>query len=139
MVHIKKRNYAIASFISALIIVVSTLATTMILRNLDWLVGKFVEPGGDGKFDFVRIFEQTKEARLSVHWLFPLLLGLLFFIASLYLLTKIKRKAVRVILDIAVFFILLVAAFICSLLLTRINEIRFGDLLAKLLPLIDKL
>ncbi len=139
MMHMKKRNYAIALFTSVLIVIVSTFATAIILRNLGWLVEKFVETGANDKFDFVRIFEQTKRARLSVHWFIPMLSGILSFLTSHCLLKKIKNKAARITLNIVIFVILLAVSFVCSLLMTRVNGIQFVHLLEKLLPIIDKL
>ena len=63
-------------FAGALIIIVSTLAAAIVLRNLGWIVEKFLGAGVDGKLDFVRIFGQTQHAQLSVHWLLPMLFGL---------------------------------------------------------------
>ena len=139
MINTKKGNSAIAFFASAFISIVSIFTAATILRNLGWLLGNFVEPGVNDKFDFVRIFEQTKNAGLSIHCFFPILLGLLFLISNFYLFPKIKNKVSCITLAIFLFILLFIIAFVCSLLLTRVNGIRFCDLLYKLLPLIDKL
>lgn len=139
MMHMKKRSYAMTLFAGVSIIIVSTLAAAIVLRNLGWIVEKFLGAGVDGKLDFVRIFGQTQHAQLSVHWLLPMLFGLLFFTSSLYLLANLKNRAARITLTTVIFAILLVAAFSCALLLTRVNGVRFGDLLDQLLPIINKL
>lgn len=113
--------------------------TMLLLRNLGGLVGRFVESGPDDKFDFAGIFAQTEDARLTVHWILPVLLGILFFIVVFRFFAGIERRAVGFALMLILFLILFGIALVCSLALTRVNDIRFCDLLAKLLPLLGKL
>ncbi len=130
----------IGNFLPSFFIATVPLFTaSLLLRNLGWLIGNFIKAGDNDKFDFVGIFEQTKEAVLSVHWLIPLVLSLLFFFAVRFLFRGIKSKAILLTLKIVLFVFFMVVAVAFALMLTRVNGIRFCDLLGKLLPLIDKL
>ena len=137
--HTEKRKTAIAFFVSVFITVGPMICASVILRNLGWIIGRFVESGTNDGLDFARIFEQLKEARLSVHFLLPLLFGVLFFVLEHYFVKKLKSKGMRIILNSFIFTVLFVFSFVCSLAFTYVNGIRFCDLLGKLLPLIDKL
>ncbi len=138
MLQTQSRIYAAAAF-AAFIPIASAAAAAAVLHNLGGLVGLFLDGGADGKFDFVRIFAQTREAGLTVHFLWPLMFGVLFFLAFRLGTAKIPARAARIGGTFAVYLLLLLSAFIASLLFSRVNGIRFIDLLAKLLPLIDKL
>lgn len=131
------RNTAVLA--GFLIMNLPTLVTALLLRNLGWLIGRFVESGAGDELDFARIFEQLRDARLTMHWLLPALLGAVFFAVAFRCLTTIGNRAVRRALCVTLFLILLALAHVASLALTRVNGIRFCDLLGKLLPLIDKL
>lgn len=113
--------------------------TALIVRNLGWLVGVFVESGTEAAFDFALIFEQTKTAQLSVPWFLSVLWGILFWILAFRCLAKVKNRPVSFLLMAVLFLVLLGIALLSSLMLTRVNDIRFYDLLRKLLPLIGKL
>ncbi len=127
--------------VSALLggMILSTLAAVLVLRNLGGLVGMLVEADADAAFDFARIFEQTKDARIAPHWLSPLLLFGAYAFALWRFSPRVKRSALHVILWGILFAVLLAVGFACSLMLTRVNDIRFCDLLAALLPVIGKL
>ena len=112
---------------------------SFILRRLGWLVGTFIKAGDNDKFDFVGIFEQTKDAALSIHWLVPLLLSILFLFANHLLFKRIKNKAIGITLGIVLFSVFMMVAVVCALMFTKVNGVRFCDLLGKLLPIIDKL
>jgi len=133
----RNRRIQLLIFFSALLSGISVLAAVGTLRGLGGIVGLAVGDGG-GKFDFPRIFAQTADAALTVHFLLPLLLGVLFFTAARWLAEQ-RSRALAVTAVCVLFLILFLAAFLASLLLTQVNGIRFWDLLAKLLPLIDKL
>ncbi len=127
--------------VSALLggMILSTFAAVLVLRNLGGLIGMFVEADADAAFDFVRIFEQTKDAQIAPHWLFPLLLFGTYAFALLRFSPRATRSALHIILWVILFVLLLTVGFACSLMLTRVNDIRFCDLLAALLPVIGKL
>ncbi len=132
-------EHIIAFLPSVFIVVVPIITSALILSNLGWLVGLFVESSSEDKFNFARIFEQTKDARLSLHCLLPIVLGVLFYIICFYLPQRIKNKGLYRFVKIFVFVLLLMVAIICALMFARVNDVRFCDLLSKLLPLIDKL
>ena len=113
--------------------------TACILRNLGFLVGLLVDSGEGDKFDFVAIFSQTQDAALSLHWIVPLLCGALFYGISVGLSVWIKKRPLRVALSTLAWSVVFLIAFICCLALTNVNDIRFCDLLQKLIPLLDKL
>ena len=113
--------------------------TALIVRNLGRLVGLFVKSGTGAALDFALIFEQTKDAQLSVPWFLSVLWGILFWILAFRCLVKVKNRPVSFLLMAVLFLILLGIALLSSLMLTRVNDIRFYDLLRKLLPLIGKL
>ena len=117
----------------------SIFAAVFVLRNLGEVVGIFVEADGDAAFDVVRIFEQTRVAEIAPHWLLPLLLSVAYAFALWRFFPKAKAFALPVFLWTVLFALLLAVCFAFSLMLTRVNGIRFCDLLSKLLPIIDKL
>ena len=119
--------------------ILSTFAAVLVLRNLGCLVGMFVDTDADAAFDFVRIFEHTTDAQIAPHWLFPLLLFGVYAFALRRFLPRVKQSALHIILWTILFVLLLAVGFACSLMLTRVNDIRFCDLLAALLPVIGKL
>ena len=123
----------------AFITIIPLVAASCLLRNLGAIVGAFVQADEGDKFDFANIFSQTQDAELSLHVLIPLMLGILFLAIRFFLISKIKTKIYRVSLTCILFLVFLLIAVICSLLMTRVNGIRFVELLEKLLPLIDKL
>lgn len=126
-------------FTSAIFAVSSAVFTSLLLRNLGAIVGMFVEAESGAEFDFALIFEQTKNAELSFFWLVPLLLGALLYIADKILFYKIESKRVRGGLKYFFFFSFLFSSYLLTLLFTKVNDVRFIDLLYKLVPLIDKL
>ena len=114
-------------------------AAAVIVRNLGWLIGRFIESDEGATYDFARIFEQTSDAELRFFVILPLLFGAIFGAVEIFAFSRVKRRGLRVVLRIVLFFLLFVASFLCSLLLCEVNGIRLCDLLGKLLPLIDKL
>ena len=137
----KKRNTfrKVAAWAGFLLMNGAIFGTALIVRNLGWLVGLFAESGAEAAFDFALIFEQTKDAQLSVPWFLSVLWGILFWILAFRCLAKVKNRPVSFLLMAALFLVLLGIALLSSLMLTRVNDIRFYDLLRKLLPLIGKL
>ena len=137
----KKGNIKIVGVFlpSFLIAAVPVFTASLLLRRLGWLVSNFIKADDNDKFDFVGIFEQTKDAALSIHWLIPLLLSILFLFATCLLFQRIKNKAIRTTLSILSFSVFMTVAVVVALMFTRVNGVRFCDLLEKLLPLIDKL
>ena len=113
--------------------------TACILHNLGFIVGLFVDSGEGDKFDFVEIFSQTHGAALSLHWIIPLLCGALFYGISLGCSAWIKNKPLRTASGILSWSVVFLIALITCLSLTKVNDIRFCDLLQKLIPLLDKL
>ena len=124
---------------SLLIPIASIGLSAWILRHLGFLVGLFIESGEGDKFDFAEIFSQTRDAGLTLHWILPLLCGVLFYGASLGLSAIIKKRALRVAPGILAWILLFLASLVSCLAFTRVNDIRFCHLLEKLIPLMDKL
>ncbi|MBO5110631.1 MAG: hypothetical protein J6D21_07935, partial [Clostridia bacterium] len=50
----------------------SVLLAFLVLRHLGAIVGALTGPSG-GDIDFARIFEQTRNAVITPHWLVPLM------------------------------------------------------------------
>ena len=117
----------------------SVFGAVSVLRNLGGIVGMLVEADADAAFDFARIFEQTKDASIAPHWLLPLLTFGAYALALLRFFRGAKRSAARFLLCAVPFVLLLAFGFACSLMLTRVNGIRFCDLLGALLPVIGRL
>jgi hypothetical protein len=117
----------------------SILAVSLFLCNLGTIIGAFIPSNENAKFDFARIFEQLRDASLSLHWALPLvcssLLGILLFLVY----KRIKSKLAIGVIAFFAFAVLFLLSFISSLMLTSVNGIHFCDLLSKLIPLIDKL
>ena len=133
------KNILFALIPSLSLILLPPLFSMLILRNLGAIVALILGSGGGGKFDFVEIFSQTKDAIIAPHLIFPIIIGAIFFITSLFLLARIKSRVISILLHILVLTVLFTLSFVLALLLSQVNGIRFCDLLAKLLPLIDKL
>ena len=138
--NIQKRRLRIFDIVAGVLTaVIPVITASLLLRNLGRLIGKFVKSGENDKFDFARIFSQIRDAEISVHWLIPVILGLLLYLTAVYLLSRIKSKSLRVGLEIFLFAVFLLSALAAAILLTNVNGICFGRLLGKFIPLIDKL
>ena len=124
---------------SAFVVLIPIISAELVIRNLGGIIGAVLSSDTGGAYDFARIFAQTADARVLPHVLLPLLFGVLFAAACFYVFPKIKSKAVSAVLEILLFFSFVLTGFVCSLLFTYVNGIRFCDLLAELLPIIDKL
>jgi hypothetical protein len=138
--NIRKNILQLLPFLpGALIAVIAPMLAACFLWNLGPLMDSFIEFGEGSRFDFVQIFNQTRDAELTVHFGTPLLCGILFCIIRKLALVKINRKALRISLSAVLVTVLFVVATVFSLALTRVNGISFFSLLEKLLPLMDKL
>ena len=124
---------------SAIVFALPIFAVSLLLRNLGAIISKFIQSDENAKFDFALIFDQLRDARLSLHWALPVVSAVLLGVLLFFVFKNIKsRLAVGIIafFAIIIFFIL---SFASSLMLTSVNGIRFCDLLSRLIPLIDKL
>ena len=124
---------------SAVFVLSSIVFSSLLLKNLGIIIGAFVDSSEGDKFDFAEIFAQTSHARLSFHWILPLAFGLLFAFLCAFVFSKTENIKAQNAFCICVFLFLLVLSYLSCLLLTKVNGIRFFDLLYKLLPLIDSL
>ena len=115
------------------------IAASLLIRNLGYIIGLFVVSGENNKFDFGRIFEQTRDARLVPHLIIPLILAIAFSYFVICFFSKIQNKPLYIIAFVISFINVFCLSFVFSIMLTRVNGICFYDLLAKLIPLIDKL
>lgn len=132
----RRASAAIQTFF---IVFTPLLLAFLILRNLGGIVGLFIESDADAKFDFACIFDQTRDAEITLAYLPVILLGCAFYALLRFLLPRLKSRALRIVLNMFAFAVVFVFAFLLALLLTRVNQIGFFDLLRELLPLIDKL
>ena len=115
------------------------LAAALLLRNLGSIISRIVPSDENAKFDFGRIFDQLRDARLALHFALPLAFAVLFFVLIVFVFKGIKSKILGGFVSVLTFVILFILSVASALLLTSVNGIRFCDLLSKLIPLIDKL
>ena len=127
------------ALLSVAIFVLPMLIAALLIRNLGSIIAIFLQSDENAKFDFALIFEQLRDAKLSLHWLLPLIFSVMLFCILFLALRKGKSKLMAVIISIFAFIILFLFAIVSSLMLTSVNGIRFCDLLSKLIPIIDKL
>ncbi|MBE6953608.1 MAG: hypothetical protein E7452_08670 [Ruminococcaceae bacterium] len=118
---------------AALVAFLPCSAAVWLLRNL----AKLLPSGGEP--DFAQVFAQLADARITPHLLLPLLVFALFaFLLSRHPLTSRPRWA-RVLFWSAITVVCVLLSFAACLLLTHVNDIRFCDLLAALLPVLGAL
>ena len=112
-------------------------AAVMILRRLGQILGGLLS--ADGDMDFAAIFAQTADAAIRPCWLLPLIVCAVF--AALLFFDPLKRcaKGWRIAFWSVVTVLFLLGTLLGVLLLTRVNDIRFCDLLAALLPVLGAL
>ncbi|MBQ7378073.1 MAG: hypothetical protein IJW70_00170 [Clostridia bacterium] len=111
----------------------SAVAASLTICNLGSILSLFLESGGE--LDFVAIFSQLQDARIVPHLLLPLLLFAAYTALLFLVPPKGTRRAVRVTLYVLAGLVLLLVCFAISLLLTRVNDVRFIDLLRALIPM----
>ena len=121
------------------IFVLPLLAANWLLRHLGDILSILLPAEENAKFDFPLIFGQLREARIAPHIWLPLACAAAFGFLLFWLSQGDKKKPAASVAACAAFVACLGSAFLSALLLTTVNGIRFGDLLAKLIPLIDKL
>ncbi len=114
-----------------------TLGAALTLRNLGGILSLFLESGGE--LDFVAIFSQLEGARISPHWLLPLLLFAAFAALVYFVPPRGKLMPLWVVAYVLAGLCLLTVCLILSLLLCRVNDVRFLDLLRALIPVIGSL
>ena len=112
----------------------SVLLAFLVLRHLGAIVGALTGPSG-GDIDFARIFEQTRNAVITPHWLVPLMYCTAFCAFTVSRPPRGWKIILRVLAGIFCFLL----AFVTALLMTRVNAIRFADLLLALIPMLGAL
>ena len=118
---------------AALIAFLPCSAAVWLLRNLARLL-----PSG-GEPDFAQVFGQLADAKITPHLLLPLLVFALFAFLRTRRPFGSRSRWVRVPFWSAVTVFCLLISFAGCLLLTHVNDIRFCDLLAALLPVLGAL
>ena len=131
--HIRKMLPSLAIFI------LPVFAANLLLRNLGAILSIFLPSDENAKFDFPRIFDQTRDANISPHIWLPLACASAFVLLLFWISKRVKNRLAVSVIACFSFAVLFLAAFLSSLMLTSVNGIRFCDLLSKLIPLIDKL
>ena len=121
------------------ILILPIFAANLLLRNLGAILSIFLPSEENAKFDFSLIFEQLRDANILPHIWLPLLCAAGFGFLLFYVSKRVKNQIVISIIAIFACVVLFLFSFLSSFLLTSVNGIRFCDLLAKLIPLIDKL
>ena len=127
-----------AVIFALLLVLLAATAAVLVLRNLGAILSALL-PSDGGDMDFGRIFAQTKDAAITPHLLLPLILSAP--LVWLFAKRPLAQRAcwLRVLVGIAILLVCLLGAFVSALLLTRVNDIRFCDLLAALLPILGAL
>ena len=121
------------------ILTLSTLSTKLFLRNLGVILAMLLPADENAEFDFPLIFEQLRDASISLHLWVPLACAAGFGLLAFWVFKRGKNRIAGYITVPLSFITLFLVAFFSLLLLTSVNGIRFCDLLSKLIPLIDKL
>ena len=124
---------------SLVILILPIFAANLLLRNLGAILAIFLPREENAKFDFPLIFEQLRDASILPHIWLPLLCAAGFGFLLFYVSKRVKNQIVISIIAFFAFVVLFLFSFLSSFMLTSVNGIRFCDLLAKLIPLIDKL
>ena len=127
-----------AAIFALLLVLLASVAAVLVLRNLGAILSALL-PSDGGDMDFGRIFAQTKDASITPHLLLPLILS----VPLVWLFAKrpLSHRTVwlRVLVWVALLLVCLLGAFLSALMLTHVNDIRFCDLLAALLPVLGAL
>ena len=108
-------------------------AAVWLLRNL----AKLLPSGGEP--DFAQIFAQLADARITPHLLLPILVFSLFAFLRFHHPFASRPRWVRILFWSAITVFCVLLSFAACLLLTHVNDIRFCDLLAALLPILGAL
>ena len=134
------KKYHIRKMLPSLAIcILPVLAANLLLRNLGAILSILLPSDENAKFDFPRIFEQIRDAHIMPHIWLPLAFAVVFGFLLFFLSKRIKNRLAVSAIACFSFVLLFLSAFLSSLMMTSVNGIRFGDLLAKLIPLMDKL
>ena len=108
-------------------------AAVWLLRNLARLL-----PSG-GEPDFAQVFGQLADAKITPHLLLPILVFLLFAFLRFHHPFASRPRWVRILFWSAITVVCVLLSFVSCLLFTHVNDIRFCDLLAALLPVLGAL
>ena len=108
-------------------------AAVWLLRNLARLL-----PSG-GEPDFAQVFGQLADAKITLHLLLPILIFALFAFLRARRPLGSRPRWVRILFWSAITVVCVLLSFVSCLLFTHVNDIRFCDLLAALLPVLGAL
>ena len=108
-------------------------AAVWLLRNLARLL-----PSG-GEPDFAQVFGQLADAKITLHLLLPILIFSLFAFLRFHHPFASRPRWVRILFWSAITVVCVLLSFVSCLLFTHVNDIRFCDLLAALLPVLGAL
>ncbi|MBQ4048496.1 MAG: hypothetical protein IJC93_09025 [Clostridia bacterium] len=118
---------------AALVAFLPCSAAVWLLKNL----AKLLPSGGEP--DFAQIFGQLADAHISPHLLLPILVFSLFAFLRFRHPFAGRPSWVRILFWSAITVFCVLLSFAACLLLTHVNDIRFCDLLAALLPVLGAL
>lgn len=108
-------------------------AAVWLLKNL----AKLLPSGGEP--DFAQVFGQLADARITPHLFLPILVFSLFAFLRFHHPFAGRPRWVRILFWSAITVVCVLLSFAGCLLLTHVNDIRFCDLLAALLPVLGAL
>lgn len=133
----RKLFFAYVTLIALLFAVLTGFLTATVIRGIDDLLASI-----DGMGSFATVFSSLDTAVLEVHGLIPAILAFLFTFGVALIVRKGRKKGgarfvVSIILAVPVGLILFAVSLAVSVLLTEVNDIRFGAILVSLYKNLD--
>ena len=137
----RKLFFAYVVLIALLFTVLTGSLTATVIRGVDDLLVRLAETDRSLSL-FATIFSALDTAELDVHGLIPAILAFCFTFGVAVLLRKARKKGgfwfvVSIVLAVPVGLILFAVSLAVSVLLTEVNDIRFGTVLLSLYRNLD--
>ena len=124
----KRKQMVMSGVLCSALVALGLFLAALTLRSLGDIFGELSSLLGENTASTMcAIFSQTKHADLALHWLIPALAAALLFWLCCRVHTK-KGRVLCVFAGILAFFVI----YLSALLLTRVNDIRFIDLVLSL-------
>ena len=124
----KRKQLVTSSVLCAALVALGLFLAALTLRSLGDIFGGLASLLGENTASTMcAIFSQTKHADLALHWFIPVLAAALLFWLCCRVHTK-KGYLLCILCGILAFLVI----YLSALLLTRVNDIRFIDLVLSL-------